>query len=147
MNIRNAEIADTPAIHGLIVELAIFEKEPDAVINTPEQLAIDLFQDKICEALVVENGEGVVIGFALFYTSYSTWKGRCIYLEDFYIQPQYRRGGIGSQLFQNVVNIAKERGVKRMDWQVLDWNESAIEFYKKHNALLDPEWLNGRLFF
>ncbi|MNY13969.1 Protease synthase and sporulation negative regulatory protein PAI 1 [compost metagenome] len=101
----------------------------------------------MCEALVVETDDQQVVGFALHYESYSTWKGRCLYLEDFYIQPEFRRGGIGSRLFTQVVEIARERGAKRMDWQVLDWNEPAIQFYKKHDALLDPEWLNGRLFF
>ena len=147
MIIREARKGDEHAIHGLISELALYEKAPNEVTNTVEKLAVDLFVDKVCEALVVENEEQQVVGFALHYESYSTWKGRCLYLEDFYIQPEFRRGGIGSRLFTRVVEIARERGAKRMDWQVLDWNEPAIEFYKKHDALLDPEWVNGRLFF
>lgn len=147
MTIREARKGDEHAIHGLISELALYEKAPNEVTNTVEKLAIDLFVDHVCEALVVETDDRKVVGFALHYESYSTWKGRCLYLEDFYIQPEFRRGGIGSRLFTRVVEIARERGVKRMDWQVLDWNEPAIEFYKKHDALLDPEWLNGRLFF
>jgi GNAT superfamily N-acetyltransferase len=147
MKIRPAQLGDEKAIHALIVELAIYEREPDAVINTPEQLFHDLFEDPICEALVVENAQGEIVGFALYYTSYSTWKGRCLYLEDFYVLPDFRRGGIGHELFQAVVEIAKERKVKRMDWQVLEWNEPALSFYKKQNAILDPEWINGRLFF
>lgn len=145
--IRAATREDTPAIYGLICALADYEKAPNEVSNTAEQLAIDLFDDCICEALVVENENQEIVGFALYYTSYSTWKGRCLYLEDFYVLPEFRRGGIGGQLFQRLVAIAKERGVKRMDWQVLDWNEPALEFYKKHNAVLDGEWVNGRLFF
>lgn len=147
MLIREATYGDETAIHELIQALADYEKAPNEVINTPEQLRIDLFQDAVCEALVVENEVGLIVGFALYYTSYSTWKGRCLYLEDFYVLPEFRRGGIGSQLFQRVVSIAKGRGMKRMDWQVLEWNTPAIEFYKRHDALLDPEWLNGRLFF
>lgn len=147
MYIREAKPGDEIAIHGLIQALAEYERAPDEVINTPEQLRIDLFGDRICDAIVVESEEGIVVGFALYYTSYSTWKGRCLYLEDFYVLPEYRRGGIGSELFQRVVDVAKERGVKRMDWQVLEWNEPAISFYKKHDAVLDPEWVNGRLFF
>lgn len=147
MLIREAQSGDERAIHGLIQALAEYERAPDEVINTPEQLYIDLFEDKICDALVVTTDNDLVVGFALYYTSYSTWKGRCLYLEDFYVLPEYRRGGIGGQLFQKVVAIAKERGVKRMDWQVLEWNEPALEFYKKHEAILDPEWVNGRLFF
>lgn len=147
MNIRAAKIGDEEAIHGLISELALYEKAPDEVTNTVEKLHIDLFVDRVCEALVVENEELEVVGFALYYQSYSTWKGRCLYLEDFYVKPDFRRGGIGSKLFTQVVEIAKKWDVKRMDWQVLDWNEPAIEFYKKHQAILDPEWVNGRLFF
>ncbi|TSJ45409.1 GNAT family N-acetyltransferase [Fluviicola chungangensis] len=147
MNIRAARLGDETAIHGLISELALYEKAPGEVTNTVENLKIDLFVDGVCEALVVENNRQEVVGFALYYQSYSTWKGRCLYLEDFYIQPEYRRGGIGSRLFAEVVQIARKWGVKRMDWQVLDWNESAIQFYKKQQAVLDPEWVNGRLFF
>lgn len=147
MNIRAAKIGDEEAIHGLISELALYEKAPDEVTNTVEKLHIDLFVDRVCEALVVENEELEVVGFALYYQSYSTWKGRCLYLEDFYVKPDFRRGGIGSKLFTQVVEIAKKWDVKRMDWQVLDWNEPAIEFYKKHQAILDPEWVNGRFFF
>lgn len=147
MTIRDARPGDEEAIHSLICELALYEKAPDEVINTVDQLRIDLFEDRVCEALVVENDARVVVGFALFYQSYSTWKGRCLYLEDFYVKPEFRRGGIGSELFSKVVDLAKERGVKRMDWQVLDWNEPAIAFYKKHEAILDGEWMNGRFFF
>lgn len=147
MNIRAARLGDEGAIYGLISELALYEKAPDEVTNTTEKLKVDLFVDKVCEALVVENELLKIVGFALYYQSYSTWKGRCLYLEDFYIQPEFRRGGIGSRLFSEVVETAKRWGVKRMDWQVLDWNEPAIEFYKKHQAVLDPEWVNGRLFF
>lgn len=147
MTIRAARLGDEQAIHGLISELAVYEKAPNEVSNTVEKLKVDLFVDSVCEALVVENDNGEVVGFALYYQSYSTWKGRCLYLEDFYIQPEFRRGGIGSRLFHEVVEIAKKWGVKRMDWQVLDWNEPAIEFYKKQQAVLDPEWVNGRLFF
>lgn len=146
MTIRPAQPGDEHAIHGLIVELAVYEREPDAVINTPEQLYIDLFKDEVCSALVVED-EGKVVGFALYYLSYSTWKGRCLYLEDFYVQEAFRRGGIGSKLFLQVVDIAKSMGVKRMDWQVLEWNEPGMNFYRKQEAILDPEWVNGRLFF
>lgn len=146
MHIRPATKADVQAIYELIVELAVYEKEPDAVINTAEQLSIDLFDDPVCSAIVAEeNGE--VVGFALYYTAYSTWKGRCMYLEDFYVQQNHRRKGIGQALFQEVVNLAKASGVKRMDWQVLDWNELALAFYRNQNATLDGEWVNGRLFF
>ena len=146
LNIRFAQKGDEKAIHELIVGLAIFEKAESEVINTPENLAKDLFEEKVCNAYVAEK-DGVIVGFALWYTSYSTWKGQCLYLEDFYVHPAYRKLRIGSLLFDKVVELAKSSGVKRMDWQVLDWNENAIEFYKRKNATLDEEWLNGRLFF
>lgn len=146
MIIREAKKGDEHAILRLIQELAIYEKAPNEVINTTEQLAVDLFDDQICHAIVVEK-DAEIIGFALYYFAYSTWKGRCLYLEDFYVQEAHRRFGIGEQLFDRVVAIAKENQVARMDWQVLAWNEPAIAFYKKKNAILDEEWLNGRLFF
>ena len=147
MKIREVQRGDELAIYGLIKALAVYEKAPDEVTNTPEQLYIDLFEDKICHAIVATSDQDVVVGFALYYLSYSTWKGRCLYLEDFFVLPEFRRGGIGSKLFKEVVEIAKSWHVKRMDWQVLDWNEPALAFYKKHGATLDPEWINGRFFF
>jgi GNAT superfamily N-acetyltransferase len=146
MNIREAIPGDETAIMSLIHELAVYEKAPEQVVNTSEDLRTHLFEEKICSALVVEH-ENAIVGFALYFTNYSTWKGKCLYLEDFYILPEFRRTGIGSVLFDRVVEIAKARGVKRMDWQVLEWNEPALSFYRKKNAVLDPEWINGRLFF
>lgn len=144
--IREARIGDENAIHNLICELAEYEKAPNDVINSPEAIREHLFTEKICEALVVEINHQI-IGFALYYTSYSTWKGKCLYLEDFYLKPEFRGSGFGSKLFDRVVEIARERKVKRMDWQVLDWNTPAIDFYKRKNAILDEEWINGRFFF
>jgi GNAT superfamily N-acetyltransferase len=147
MTIREAKPGDEGAIMVLIQALAEYEQAPDEVVNSAEDLAVHLFQERVCDALVVETSADLIVGFALFYTNYSTWKGKCLYLEDFFILPEYRRSGIGSALFEHVVEIAKERKVKRMDWQVLEWNTPAISFYQKKNATLDPEWINGRLFF
>jgi GNAT superfamily N-acetyltransferase len=144
--IRPAQQTDVAAIFALIQELALYEKAPEQVTNTAEQLAIDLFEKELCEAIVAEK-ENQVVGFALYYTSYSTWKGACLYLEDFYVIESERQHGIGQLLFDQVVQTAKDRKVQRMDWQVLTWNEPAIRFYEKQKAILDPEWLNGRLFF
>lgn len=146
MVIRSATPSDVSAILDLIKGLAEYEKEPYEVKNTVENLTKDIFEHKHCEVLVADL-DGDVIGFALFYTSYSTWKGACIYLEDLYVLPEKRGVGAGSKLFDAVVDIAKERRVARMDWQVLEWNELAIDFYKRKGALLDSEWTNGRLFF
>lgn len=146
MIIRGANPSDVSAILGLIRELATFEREPNAVVNTIEELAKDLFEDQVCEAIVCEV-DSEIVGFALYYTSYSTWKGKCLYLEDIYVKESHRRMKIGNVLFDRVVNIAKDRSYRRMDWQVLDWNVPAIKFYEKKGATLDPEWINGRLFF
>ena len=144
--IRKAVRGDETAILGLIKELAEYEREPEAVINTTEQLAIDLFVDNICDCFVYIHNDKI-IGIALYYISYSTWKGRCLYLEDLYVQPQFRRLSAGKLMFDELLKEAERLGVKRMDWQVLEWNEPAINFYKKIGATLDPEWLNGRIFF
>lgn len=144
--IREAQKGDELAIMQLIKALALYEKAPEQVSNTAEELGKHLFEERICDALVVEM-DARIVGFALFYTNYSTWKGKCLYLEDFFVSSEFRRDGIGSQLFDAVVQIAHERGVRRMDWQVLEWNEPALNFYRKKNAVLDSEWINGRLFF
>ncbi len=144
--IREARKGDEQAIMDLIHGLALYEKAPEQVVNTAEDLAIHLFEEKICDAIVAEKDKQIV-GFALYYTNYSTWKGKCLYLEDFYVLPELRGEGIGSLLFDRVVEIAKDRGVKRMDWQVLEWNEPALKFYQKKDAVLDSEWINGRFFF
>lgn len=146
MVVREAKRKDCIFIFDLIKELALYEKAPEQVTNTAEQLEIDLFERPICHAIVAEiNNE--ILGFALYYTSYSTWKGRCLYLEDFYVKEAHRKKGIGKLLFDEVVRIAKLQKVKRMDWQVLEWNEPGLEFYRKEKAILDGEWVNGRLFF
>lgn len=146
MEIRSAQSGDEVKIMELIHALADFEKAPNEVINTAANLHNDLFEKKICHAIVAEL-KGEIVGFALYYFAYSTWKGQCLYLEDLFVQPRLRQHGIGKQLFAHIVSIAKISKVKRMDWQVLAWNEPALEFYKKQGALLDDEWVNGRLFF
>ena len=146
IQLRTAKREDVTAILELIKGLADYEKAPDEVTNTAESLESDIFDKELCEAIVAEE-EGIVIGFAIYYTSYSTWKGPCIYLEDLYVLPEKRNLKAGSKLFDAVVKIAEQRGVQRMDWQVLEWNQLAIDFYERKGATLDPEWLNGRLFF
>lgn len=146
MEIRFAQRGDGEGILRLIQALAVYEEAPDEVINTSPELEKHLFDEQICSALVCEV-DSEIIAFALWYTSYSTWKGKCLYLEDFFVLPEFRKTGIGGKLFDRVVEIARASGVKRMDWQVLEWNQLAIDFYKKRDAVLDPEWLNGRLFF
>jgi GNAT superfamily N-acetyltransferase len=144
--IRAASQGDEIAIHRLICHLADFERAPLEVTNTVHDLRVHLFEEEVCHAIVCEL-ENKVVGFALYYFSYSTWKGKCLYLEDFYVEPELRGLGYGSLLFDAVVSIAQKKGVKRMDWQVLEWNIGAVKFYESKNAILDGEWINGRLFF
>ena len=137
ITIRQSEKEDMPKVLEYIQELATYEKAPDEMVNTVENLEKDGFGDnKVFDCLVAEV-DNVVVGFALYYTGYSTWKGRTLYLEDFLVSENYRGKGIGKLLFNQVILEAKKRGVKRMDWQVIDWNDPAINFYKKYNAKLD----------
>ena len=146
ITIRTAQIGDETAIFQLIKELAIYEKAPQEVSNTISQLREHLFKDKLCSAIVASQGDNI-IGFALYYTSYSTWKGKCLYLEDFFVKKEFRKLGIGSMLFKEIIRIAENSNAKRLDWQVLDWNEPAISFYKKHKTDLDSSWISGRITF
>ena len=146
ITIRNAKVGDELVIHQLINELATYEKAYGEVITTVDDLKKHLFEDNICHSIVALHND-VIVGFALYYISYSTWKGKCLYLEDFYVQPKHRKKGIGEQLFKKTIQIAKLMKAKRMDWQVLNWNEIAINFYKKQGTKLDSSWINGRISF
>lgn len=146
IEIRKAILGDEVGVYALIKELALYEKAPLEVSNTIDELKQHLFEDSICHAIVAtENNQ--IIGFALYYISYSTWKGKCLYLEDFYVKEEFRKQGIGAQLFNETINIAKSINAKRMDWQVLNWNDIAINFYKKQGTRLDSGWINGRISF
>lgn len=145
VNIRKGRKQDVNAVFELIKELALYEKAPEQVTLTLEQLEEDGFGSNPIYGLFVAEKDGTVIGIALYYEKYSTWQGRCIYLEDIIVTESERGNGIGHQLFQSVIGVAKERNSARMEWQVLDWNEPAINFYKKYNANLDGEWYNGKL--
>jgi GNAT superfamily N-acetyltransferase len=143
--IRKAQRKDLAAIHDLVMELAIYEKGEAEFIATLEEYQHD-FDAGWFEALVAEY-EGKVVGMALFYNTYSTWKGRMLYLEDFVLQQAYRRLGIGQLLFDAVLTVAQEKACKLVKWQVLDWNEPAIRFYEKNSALIEKEWWNGKIIF
>lgn len=148
MKLRTAVREDCKRLLELIQELADYEKAPDEVIVTLEHFEETGFgENPVWWAFVAEDDQQVVQGFALYYIRYSTWKGQCIYLEDLLVTEQMRGKGIGKLLFEAVMNETKNRGFKRMCWQVLDWNEPAINFYKKYNATLDPEWMNGIIDF
>lgn len=143
--IRKGTESDVPSVLGLIKELALYEKAPQEVTVTLEELVSDGFGANAIYGLFVAEKESAIVGIALYYEKYSTWKGRSLFLEDIIVTENERGNGIGHALFQSVIGVAKERNSARMEWQVLDWNEPAINFYKKYNANLDAEWLNGKL--
>jgi GNAT superfamily N-acetyltransferase len=144
--LRRGYEADLPQVLGLIRELAEFERAPEAVTNTLEAMRRDGFGPApIFGFFVLEDTAGTIIGLALYYTAYSTWKGRMLYLEDLVVTESARRGGFGRLLFEAVVAEARATGAQRLKWQVLDWNEPAITFYKKLGANIESEWLNGNL--
>ena len=145
MNIRVGTQEDLPQVLDLIKELAEYERAPQEVDNTVERMEKDGFgPEKVFDFLVAEENNKI-IGLALYYWSYSTWKGKCIYLEDLIVTQNQRRKGIGRLLFDQLIQIAKAKDARRLSWQVLEWNEPAIEFYKSIGAQLDPEWINGKL--
>ncbi len=147
IKIRKAEKKDCFRLLELIKELALYEKAPHEVTVDIEHFKESGFgKNPVWWAFVAEVN-GNVEGFALYYIRYSTWKGQCLYLEDILVTEKMRGNGLGKLLFEKVIEETKARNFKRMVWQVLEWNEPAINFYKKYNATLDPEWMNGILDF
>ncbi|PZO43224.1 MAG: GNAT family N-acetyltransferase [Pseudanabaena frigida] len=140
--IRLATIQDVPAIFSLILALADYEKLADKVTGDIETLQTDLFGENPCiEAIVAEIEPNQIVGFALFFTSYSTFlTRRGIYLEDLFVLSEYRGMGIGKALISNLAQIAVSRGYGRFEWSVLDWNEPAIAFYTRIGAEVLPDW-------
>ncbi len=147
MNLRKATPEDIPAIMRLVHELAVYEKAPEEVSNTEERMLKEGFGAQPAFGCILAETEGNVVGMSLYYYRYSTWKGRRLYLEDLIVTEAARGTGLGKLLFDRTIEIAKEEGCSGMMWQVLDWNEPAINFYKKYNARLDGEWLNCHLDF
>ncbi len=147
-NIRRATIEDCPRIMELIQELALYEKAPEQVTVTMDHFVETGFGANPVWWAFVAEVEGVVQGFALYYIRYSTWKGTRLYLEDLLVTNEMRGKGLGKLLLDQLIVEAKEKKFSGMMWQVLDWNEPAINFYKKYyNANLDGEWINCSLNF
>lgn len=145
--VRRAVIEDCPQMLELVRELALYERAPDEVTVTPEHFAESGFgPNPVWWAFVVEEN-GVILGFALYYIRYSTWKGQRMYLEDIIVTEPARGRGLGKLLMDALVQEAKDRKFCGIVWQVLEWNEPAINFYRKYNASFDPEWLNAALNF
>lgn len=145
ISIRKGIINDIPQTLNLVKELAIYEKAPHDVEVTIEEMTEWGFgKDKQFDFFVAEENNAI-IGIALYYYKYSTWKGKCLFLEDIIVTEVYRGRGIGKLLFEEVIKVAKAENVRRMEWQVLDWNTPAITFYEKYKAVLDGEWINCKL--
>jgi GNAT superfamily N-acetyltransferase len=143
MLIREAKPADVEEIHAMICELAVYEREPDAVSATAADLAANLFSESPhLFALVAEDeNTGEALGMAIWFLNYSTWLGRHgIYLEDLYVREHARGNGIGEALLQRLAQICIDRDYGRLEWWVLDWNISAIEFYRSRGAIAMDEW-------
>jgi ribosomal protein S18 acetylase RimI-like enzyme len=145
IHIRKAEPADLVQVYELIKELAVYEKAPDQPSNPLKKF----IEEGTCKhpyyyVIVAESGNEV-IGIALYYYGYSTWKGPLIYLDDLVVSENYRKHGIGKMLMDEILSIAKEEKVCQVRWQVLDWNEPAINFYKKYPVVFDKEWLTVKI--
>ncbi|MFN8322361.1 MAG: GNAT family N-acetyltransferase [Chitinophagales bacterium] len=145
--IRHGDEKDIPGIMKLVRELALFERAPESVVNTEAMLLEDGFgKHSIYKVFIAEDaGSNEIIGMALYYTAYSTWKGKLLFLDDLVVTESYRRYGIGRKLINEFLREAKEREVNQVRWQVLNWNTPAIEFYKSLGAELDPEWITCKM--
>jgi GNAT superfamily N-acetyltransferase len=145
IRIRKGEKSDLPAVLALIRELALFEKAPDEVTNTVEDMEIDGFGERPAFEFYVAEIENEIAGLALYFIKYSTWKGKGIYLDDLIVTEKHRGKGIGKKLLDTIILEAKKINAKQMHWQVLDWNEPAIKFYEQFGATIEAEWLDCKL--
>lgn len=145
MIVRKANIEDCSSIHELILELALYEKAPNEVITTPEILQNALTNKSNWVFAWVCEDSDKIIGTAICYLRYSTWKGVTLYLEDLIVTKNYRRNGVGTLLLDEIIGFAKQQKYSRISWQVLDWNSDAIAFYDNYNVTKDNEWVNIHL--
>ncbi len=141
--IRKATKTDLKQVLDLVKELALYEKAPQEVTVTIEDYEID-FNNNVFDVIVAEQDKHIV-GIAFYHMTYSTWKGKMLYLEDFVVKEELRGQGIGKLLFEAFLKEAHNLNVNLTKWQVLDWNEPAINFYKKYNATIEKEWFNGKI--
>ncbi len=145
MIIRKANPEDMQEVYNLIVELAIFEREPEAVIITVADLIKDGFSENPLFGVFVAQVEEKIVGMAIYFYKYSTWKGKSIHLEDLIVTQEHRGKGIGNALLHQMVALAKAEKIKRLEWNVLDWNTPAIDFYVESGAEILKEWQLVRL--
>ena len=146
VQIRPATEADARLLFDLILELASYEKMADEVAGDVEVLRRSLFEEKAAEALLLETADGEAVGYAIFFTTFSTFECRSgIWLEDVYVRPEHRRGGIGRMVMEHLANLALDRGHVRLDWVALEWNEPALSFYEQLGARRLDDWKLLRL--
>ncbi len=145
--IRRALQTDCPRLLELIYELAVYEKAPQEVTVSLAHFSESGFGANPVWWGFVAEVDGIVVGMALYYVRYSTWKGQRMYLEDILVTESMRGNKIGSKLMDQLIREAKEKNFTGMNWQVLEWNEPAIHFYKKYNTSFDPEWVNCSIVF
>ena len=146
-HIRSSVSTDVAAMMQLIHELAVFEKAPNEVVANAETLLQSGFQEHPLFVAWVAEKDGLIVGMALCYIRYSTWKGPVLYLEDLIVTESFRGNGIGKALFEKCIAHAKHNNYRRMVWQVLDWNTPAIDFYKGYGAQIEDGWLNASIDF
>ena len=147
MHVRPGNQEDVPQIFELVKELAEFERAGDQVTNSVQRMEQDGFGPNPAFGFLVAEDSNKIVGPSLYYFRYSTWKGRRLWLEDIIVTEEQRGQGIGKILFERTIDVARESACTGMMWQVLDWNEPAISFYKKYNATMDGEWINCYLDF
>lgn len=145
--LRKAQKGDCEQMMQLIKELAVYEKAPDEVTVSMEHFVESGFGAEPVWGAFVAEVDDEIVGMSLYYVRYSTWKGKRLYLEDLIVTEEFRGKGLGKMLFDKTIEYGKEKGYSGMMWQVLDWNEPAIHFYKKYNAKFDGEWLNTSIDF
>lgn len=141
IEVRPGKPEDLPAVFSLIMDLATYEKSPHLVTNTPERFAEDFAAERF-ELWVAEKDQEEVVGMALTYLRYSTWRGTCLYLEDLYVRPESRGAGAGKALLETLMEEAQRKGYPLIVWQVLDWNQPAIDFYQSMGAFMQSQWVN-----
>ncbi len=145
--IRKGTKQDLSSVLDLIHELALFEKAPEQVTNSVNDMEEDGFGKNPVFNFYVAELNNKIIGIAVYFIKYSTWKGKGLYLDDLFVTEKFRGKGIGKKLFDIIIEEAKKINAKQLHWQVLDWNTPAIDFYKKYGATIDAEWLDCKLHF
>ena len=144
IKIRKIKVSEMQKAYELVRELAVYEKSEESLTIGLEEYNKQ-FEEQLFDILVAEHNS-TIIGMALYYPTFSTWKGKMMYLEDFVVQEAFRKSGVGQLLFDAFLEEAKTQDCKLVKWQVLDWNEPAINFYKKNNANIEDEWLSCKIF-